>query len=106
MVLLTLASSCNTDEAGLNPSAAPKDVTILAGAPQVRTVLDGDAVKWERGDEIAVVFTHPSKPAHVGKLTASFEGTTASMAAFSGKISSEVASSGAYNDLGYAVYPS
>ena len=106
MVLLTLASSCNTDEAGLNPSAAPKDVTILAGAPQVRTVLDGDAVKWERGDEIAVVFTHPSKAAHVGKFTASFEGTTASMAAFSGKISSEVASSGVYNDLGYAVYPS
>lgn len=106
MVLLTLASSCNTDEAGLDPSAAPKDVTILAGAPQVRTVLDGDAVKWERGDEIAVVFTHPSKAAHVGKFTASFEGTTASMAAFSGKISSEVASSGAYNDLGYAVYPS
>ena len=83
MVLLTLASSCNTDEAGLNPSEAQKDVTILAGAPQLRTVLVGDAVKWEKGDEIAVVFTHPSRAAHVTKLTAAIEGSAASTAAFS-----------------------
>ena len=106
MVLLTLASSCNTDEAGLSPSAVSKDVTILAGAPQLRTVLVGDAVKWEKGDEIAVVFTHPSRAAHVTKLTAAIEGSTASTAAFSGKISPEVTSVGAYDDLGYAVYPS
>ena len=59
---MTLASSCNRDEAGLNPPEQKYGtVTITADAARTRTVLDGGAVKWEDGDEIALRFTHDTK---------------------------------------------
>ena len=106
-VFILLFSSCNTDENGLKPSVPSREFSILAGAPQMKTVLVGDDVRWERGDEIAVVFTRQTGTAHVGNFQADVEGNApASFAEFSGKISPDVVSEGAYDDMGYAVYPS
>ena len=104
---MLLLSSCNTDEGGLKPSGADLDFSILAGAPQMRTVLVGDDVRWESGDEIAVVFTRQAGSAHVGKFQAKVpDNAPAVIAEFSGAISPDVVSEGAYDDMGYAVYPS
>ena len=106
-VFMFLFSSCNTDENGLKPFVPSREFSILAGAPQMKTVLVGDDVKWERGDEIAVVFTRQAGVAHVGNFQTDFEGDSpASFAEFSGTISPDVVSEGAYDDMGYAVYPS
>ena len=104
LAALALASSCQ-DEAGLNPPQ-PLEVSITASSTGTKTALDGDAVKWEKGDEIALVFTHPSKAAAVENFSSTIE-TTSATAEFKGKLSLEVTKPGSeYNEAGYVVYPS
>lgn len=84
-----------------------KDVSVTADMGQTRSVIHGAEVKWEDGDEIAVVFTHPSAGCHVASLSTQIEDKVpVSRAVFSGQISSEVCVASGYDALGYAVYPS
>lgn len=103
---LTLASSCNRDEAGLDPSGQYRTVTLTADAARTKTVLDGDAVKWEDGDEVALRFTHDTKAAVVEKFTTELEGPSFS-ADFTGGVNLEVlVEEGGFHDEVIAVYPS
>ena len=132
LAALMLAHSC-TDEGELNPpvqqetpelpqeqdsldmpslpdstlASLLKDVSITADMGQTKSVIHGAEVKWENGDEIAVVFTHPSEDYHVFALAAQIEDEVpVSRATFSGQMSNEVSVSEGYDALGYAVYPS
>lgn len=104
---LTLASSCQ-DEAGLNPPEQYGTVTITADAAGTRTVLDGGAVKWEDGDEIALRFTHNTKETVVVRtFSTSIEGEAAAGADFTGTLPLEVYREGSdYHETVRAVYPS
>lgn len=104
---MTLASSCNRDEAGLNPPEQKYGtVTITADAARTKTVLDGGAVKWEDGDEIALRFTHDTKEAVVGKFATSIEAGSAASADFTGTVALDVLrEDGGYDDAVHAVYP-
>ena len=70
---------------------------------QTKTAMVGDAVVWEDGDEISLVFTHPTEAAFVGGFSASIEEGTASQARFKGTLNSELNEE--YDEAGYAVYP-
>ena len=132
LAALMLAHSC-TDEGELNPpvqqetpeqpqeldsldmpslpdstlASLLKDVSITADMGQTKSVIHGAEVKWENGDEIAVVFTHSSEDYHVFALAAQIEDEVpVSRATFSGQISSGVNVAAGYDALGYAVYPS
>lgn len=105
MVALAFASSCQQEEAEPNPPQ-PAEVTISASAAETKTAMDGNSVVWEDGDRIAIVFTHPSQPAHVGNFSTQIEGGRAVTAEFKGKISPDVIGEGEYDEMGYAVYPS
>ena len=103
LAALALASSCQ-DEAGLNPPQ-PLEVSLSASVADTKTALDGGAVKWEKGDEVALVFTHPTKTAVVETLSTSIESSAVS-ADFKGRLPLEVTSSeGGYDEAGFAVYP-
>ena len=104
---MTLASSCNKDEAGLNPPEQKYGtVTITADAARTKTVLDGGAVKWEDGDEIALRFTHGTKETMVGKFATSIEAGSAASADFTGTVALDVLrEDGGYDDAVHAVYP-
>lgn len=104
---MTLASSCNRDEAGLNPPEQKYGtVTITADAARTKTVLDGGAVKWEDGDEIALRFTHDTKETVVGKFATSIEAGSAATADFTGTVALDVLrKDGGYDDAVHAVYP-
>ena len=104
LAALTLASSCNRDEGGLEPQQ-PLAVTITAGAAETRTVIDGDAVKWEDGDKIALHFTHPTDGRTLEHFTTSLEAASHS-ADFTGSIALEVTrEDSGYDDHVLAVYP-
>jgi len=107
VALMTLASSCNRDEAGLNPPEQKYGtVTITADAARTKTVLDGSAVKWEDGDEIALRFTHGTKEAVVGKFATSIEAGSAASADFTGTVALDVLrEDGGYDNAVHAVYP-
>lgn len=84
-----------------------KDVSVTADMGQTRSVIHGAEVKWEDGDEIALVFTHPSAGCHVASLSTQIEDKVpVSRAVFSGQMSSEVCVASGYDALGYTVYPS
>ena len=104
---MTLASSCNRDEAGLNPPEQKYGtVTITADAARTKTVLDGGAVKWEDGDEIALRFTHDTKETVVGRFATSIEAGSAATADFTGTVALDVLrEDGGYDDAVHAVYP-
>ena len=106
VALMTLASSCNRDEAGLNPMDQEIAVTLTAGPDRTKTVLDGNVVKWEKGDEVDLVFTHSSKSPSVVAFATGITSSTVT-ADFKGRISSDIldADSG-YDDAVYAYYPS
>ena len=107
VALMTLASSCNRDEAGLNPPEQKYGtVTITADAARTKTVLDGGAVKWENGDEIALRFTHDTKEAVVGRFATSIEAGSAASADFTGTVALDVLrEDSGYDDAVHAVYP-
>ena len=61
---------------------------------------------WETGDEVALVFTHPTEAAAVHKLSTSIE-SPAVQADFKGTLPIElIKPESEYDDAGYAVYPS
>ena len=101
---LMAASSCLKDEGGLNPQQ-PREVSIHASSTASKTVLDGNSVKWESGDEIALVFTHPQPKSHVETFSTEFDGGPASYAKFSGTIATGVSLMAGYDDDILAVYP-
>lgn len=104
MAALMSALSCSRDEAGLNPPQ-PQTVTITAGTGQTKTLLSGGAVKWEKGDEIALAFSHDVKGCTVGKFSTSIE-TAAPSADFTGQLPLSVTSAtSGYEENVYAVYP-
>ena len=104
LATLALASSCQ-DEAGLNPPQ-PMDITLAASSAETKTLLDGGSVKWEKGDEIAMVFTHATKAPAVHPFSTSTASPAAS-ADFKGTLPAEViAAEGGYHEQAYAVYPS
>ena len=81
-------------------------VTLTAGPDRTKTVLDGNVVKWEKGDEVDLVFTHSSKSPSVVAFATGITSSTVT-ADFKGRISSDIldADSG-YDDAVYAYYPS
>ena len=104
LATLALASSCQ-DEAGLNPPQ-PMEITLAASSVETKTLLDGGSVKWEKGDEIAMVFTHATEAPAVHAFSTSIASPAAS-ADFKGTLPAEViAAEGGYHEQAYAVYPS
>ena len=82
-----------------------KTVTITAGAADTKTVLDGDAVKWENEDKVALAFTHATKPTVVEEFSTTLEASSA-RADFTGTISQDVYGEGSgYDDAVHVVYP-
>lgn len=82
-----------------------REVSIKA-ATLAKSVLSGDDVWWEGGDQIALVFTHPTEAPHVNKTFVNDEKENASYyATFTGAIPNEVTVENGYEDLGFAVYP-
>lgn len=95
---------------GTEPSEGRREVTIVAQASETKTTLsDEDAVLWEEGDAVRLLFTPHSGtdlPVHTEVFTTATSGATA---AFTGSIPNDVkyASDGsAYSDALYMVYPS
>ena len=82
-----------------------REVTIEAGTLS-KTVLAGDKVMWEGGDEIALIFHHSTDAPHVNKTFANEEKElTSDRAIFRGLVPNSVTVDNGYNDLGFAVYP-
>ena len=82
-----------------------REVTIEAGTLS-KTVLAGDKVMWEGGDEIALIFNHATDAPHVNKTFANEEKEQSSeRAIFRGLVPNSVTVENGYKDLGYAVYP-
>lgn len=105
MAALILASSCR-DEGGLNPPEQFREVTLTAGMTGTKTTLDGDAVKWEDGDEIALVFTHPDNGPAVETLSTSIEDAPLASADFTGTVAIDILrTDGGYDNAVTAVYP-
>lgn len=105
VALMTLASSCNRDEEGLDTSRFRR-VTIKASVAETRTTLDGNDVKWECGDKIDVLFTSDSKEAFVGEFWSEIEeGSLLSETGFKGDLPLDV-TVGTHHEQGYAIYPS
>jgi len=105
MAALALASSCQ-DEAGLNPpEQGDRTVTITAAPAQTRTALDGGAVKWEDGDAISLVFTHPVAGPAVHQFSTALDASSVS-ADFTGTLPLEVyREESGYQETVLAVYP-
>lgn len=82
-----------------------REVSVMADA-MTRTVMKDDAVVWEDGDKIALIFTHPEKGAYVAELVAEIPEGLARMSDFKGKLPVGVSASKGYDEDGYAVYPS
>lgn len=81
------------------------EVTIEAGTLS-KTVLAGDKVMWEGGDEIALIFHHATDIPHVNKTFVNEEKELSTeRAVFKGLLPNSVTTENGYNDLGFAVYP-
>ncbi|MBO5312098.1 MAG: hypothetical protein J6A91_08605 [Bacteroidales bacterium] len=105
VALMTLASSCNRDEEGLDTSRFRR-VTIKASVAETRTTLDGNDVKWECGDKIDVLFTSDSEEAFVGEFWSEIEeGSLLSETGFKGDLPLDVTVD-THHEQGYAIYPS
>lgn len=82
-----------------------REVSIKA-ATLPKSVLSGDEVWWEGGDQIALVFTHPTEAPHVNRSFVNDEKKNPSYyATFTGAIPNSVTVANRYEDLGFAVYP-
>lgn len=88
-----------------NPQEEMCEVSIEAGI-STKTVLDGTAVLWEGGDELALIFRHATDAPHVNKTLVNSEAAKISArAVFNGRIPVSVDVENGYDDLGFAVYP-
>lgn len=95
---------------GTEPEEGRREVTIVADASETKTTLsDEDAVLWENGDAVRLLFTPEEGTGlsvHTEVFTTATPGATAT---FTGSIPNDVkyASDGsAYSDALYMVYPS
>ena len=94
---------------GTEPEEGRREVTIVADASETKTTLSQDAVLWENGDAVRLLFTPEEGtglPVHTEVFTTATPGATAT---FTGSIPNNVkyASDGtAYSDALYMVYPS
>ncbi|MBQ8483840.1 MAG: hypothetical protein IJ504_06010 [Bacteroidales bacterium] len=93
--------SCVTESGLERPE--PRMVSLVTVSPETRTVLDGNDVLWENGDQVKVVFPSDSEP-FKSEFTTEFEGAAVSMATFRGLLDDSVDEANGYDD-GYAVYP-
>lgn len=78
------------------------EVSIVASAADSKTILEGDLVKWEAGDAIALRFAG-GDGVYTQNLTTSESGTTVT---FTGNLDDAVNVENGYAETGYAVYPS
>lgn len=97
-----LVSSCHQEEIGDVPQM--REVSIVATASDTKTVMQQNAVMWEDGDAIDVVFAGPSSFS-VTEFTTKIEEGTAASARFSGTLAPEVSLAGGFAEQGFAVYP-
>ena len=94
---------------GTEPEAGRREVTIVADASETKTTLSQDAVLWESGDEVRLLFTPEEGtglPVHTEVFTTATPGATAT---FTGSIPNDVKYGGnnnGYSDALYMVYPS
>lgn len=80
-------------------------MTITAAPAQTRTALDGGAVKWEDGDAISLVFTHPVAGRAVHQFSTALDASSVS-ADFTGTLPLEVyREDSGYQETVLAVYP-
>lgn len=99
-VVLAAAVGC-AERNGLNNRPLTSEVSVVASATDSETVLDGDLVKWESGDAIALRFAS-AEGVYTQNLTTSESGTSAT---FKGDIDNAVNTENGYAETGYAVYP-
>ena len=95
-VALAAVVACNQDK-GLEQS---RRFTIKAGANETKTLLDGDAVKWQSGDAIALCFTSTDKTS-INTFTTAETGVSVN---FTGSLANDVTVA-EYGATGHAVYP-
>ena len=94
---------------GTEPEEGRREVTIVADASETKTTLSQDAVLWENGDAVRLLFT-PEDGTDLQVHTEVFTTTTPSATAtFTGSIPNNVKYGGnnnGYSDALYMVYPS
>ena len=81
----------------------PEDVheVSIKAATLAKSVLSGEDVWWEGGDQIALVFTHPTDAPHVNKTFVNDEKeNTSYYTTFTGSIPNSVTVENGYEDLG------
>lgn len=95
---------------GTEPEEGRREVTIVADASETKTTLsDEDAVLWESGDKVRLLFTPEEGtdlPVHTEVFTTA---TATATATFTGSIPNDVKYGGnnnGYSDALYMVYPS
>lgn len=94
---------------GTEPEEGRREVTIVADASETKTTLSQDAVLWENGDAVRLLFT-PEEGTDLPVHTEVFTTATAdATATFTGSIPNDVKYGGnnnGYSDDLYMVYPS
>ena len=94
---------------GTEPEEGRREVTIVADASETKTTLSQDAVLWESGDAVRLLFTPEEGtdlPVHTEVFTTETAGATTT---FTGSIPNNVKYGGnnnGYSDALYMVYPS
>lgn len=94
---------------GTEPTEGRREVTIVANASETKTTLSGEAVLWENGDAVRLLFTPETGTdfsIHTEEFTTATPGATAT---FTGSIPNDVkygGNSNGYSDALYMVYPS
>lgn len=94
---------------GTEPTEGRREVTIVANASETKTTLSDEAVLWENGDAVRLLFTPETGTdfsIHTEEFTTATPGATAT---FTGSIPNDVkygGNSNGYSDALYMVYPS
>lgn len=130
---MVLAFSCTQGEEGLNPPLLPeeetplapetpenpdstgietpgdslhmRDVTVMADMAGTKSLIDGNQVMWENGDELSLVFLHSTSSSYLSTFRTDGNEAPSSQANFTGRISLDVTPDAGYAHVGYAVYP-
>ena len=101
VAVLASLVSCVEDEK--LRTADTRQVSLVAVNPQTKTVLDGNSVLWENGDQVKLVFPS-SGSAYMEDFTTEFEGAASATATFQGLLDGSVTEANGFAD-GFAVYP-
>lgn len=130
---MVLAFSCTQGEEGLNPPLLPeeetplapetpenpdstgmetpgdslhmREVTVMADMAGTKSLIDGNQVMWENGDELSLVFLHSTSSSYLSTFRTDGNEAPSSQANFTGRISLDVTPDAGYAHVGYAVYP-